>query len=430
MDIICNSTLPKPMKKIQHTAFYITHHVDKDWLIKEIASGKYFDFGLPIHEISGEIFSSNTLQYFIEEEMRHDHFEMVAGNNNSLTDSSSGEQRKALLAHLIAKNPGYIIIDGVFESLDKDSRQSILHTLSVLAASTLIIQVFNRKNELLPFIETVYSITGRAVFNKQDTNTFLAQINLNDGDVFTGAVPPPLITYKPINEPLVKMTDVSVQFNGRPILHDICWQINSGEFWQLTGPNGSGKSTLLSLITGNSPKGYGQDLVLFGHRKGTGESVWELKEKIGFFTPAMTLQFERQDSVEQMIISGFFDSVGLYIKPTDRQVQLAREWLLLIGMHQNKNQPFRFFAAGHQRMILIARAMVKHPPLLILDEPTAGLDDEMAALFTTLINKIAAESNTAILYVSHRDEAGLLPHKVFQLSPTDKGSIGQVIIPS
>jgi molybdate transport system ATP-binding protein len=103
----------------------------------------------------------------------------------------------------------------------------------------------------------------------------------------------------------------------------------------------------------------------------------------------MTQQFERLDSIEQMVISGFFDSVGLYIKPSDSQVQLAREWLKLIDMYSDKNQPFRFFPAGHQRMILIARAMVKHPPLLILDEPVSGLDDEMAALFTALIHKIA-----------------------------------------
>ena len=179
-----------------------------------------------------------------------------------------------------------------------------------------------------------------------------------------------------------------------------------------------------SLITGNSPKGYGQDLVLFGNKKGSGESVWEIKAKIGYFTPTMTQQFERQDSIEQMIISGFFDSVGLYIYPSDRQVQLAREWLKLIGMYQDKQQPFRMFPEGKQRMILIARAMVKHPPLLILDEPTVGLDDEMAALFTALINKIAAESKTSILYVSHKQEPGLSPGKIFELIPTDNGSIG------
>ena len=414
------------MIKKQHTAFYIAHDGDKDWLMKQIMEGSQLGFSLSLNDLKGEIFSNSTLLHFIDEEIRHDHFEISTANNNTLAWSSSGEQRKALLSHIIAKKPDYIIIDNVFESLDKDARQSILITLQELAAGTLFIQVFNRKNELLPFIETIYSIEGRSVIARHVPDAFREQLNLKDNDIFTGAIPPPLAGYEPQNGPLVKMNNVSVQFNGRPILQNICWEINAGEFWQLTGPNGSGKSTLLSLITGNSPKGYGQNLVLFGHRKGTGETVWEIKEKIGYFTPSMTLQFERQDSIEQMIISGFFDSVGLYIKPSDRQVQLAGEWLRLIGMHKNKNQPFRMFPAGYQRMILIARAMVKHPPLLILDEPTCGLDDEMAGLFVALINKISAETSTAILYVSHREETGLTPNKIFELSATDMGSAGQI----
>ena len=412
------------MNKLQHTAFYITHDGEKDWLMNQLMEENQFGFPFPLNEAKGEIFSNGTLQYFIEEEIRHDHFEIIAGKNNTLTYSSSGEQRKALLAYIIEKKPAYIIVDSVFESLDKDSRQAILAKLEELSAGTLIIQVFNRKNELLPFVERVYSISGRSIISSQDPASFLAQLYLKGADFFTNSIPAPLSLFEPVKGPLVKMNNVSVQFNGRPVLHTICWEINTGEFWQLIGPNGSGKSTLLSLITGNSPKGYGQDMVLFGHRKGSGESVWELKEKIGFFTPAMTLKFERLDSIEQMVISGFFDSVGLYIKPSDRQVLLAREWLQLIGMHKDKSQPFRFFPAGHQRMILIARAMIKHPPLLILDEPTSGLDDEMAALFTALINKIAAESNTTILYVSHKEEAGLSPNKIFELLPGDNGSVG------
>ena len=415
------------MEKIPHAAFYINHHGDKDWLIEQLTNG-----GLPADTISldnlkGEVFSNKTLSYFIDEEIRHDHYEIEAGKNNVLNRSSSGEQRKALLQYIIAKKPGYIIIDGVFDSLDKLTRQSLQSTLQQLSATTLLIQLFSRKNELLNFIDRVYILNGRLSMICLNQETFIAQANLEQPDVFIGSIPPPIKKYDLPNGPLVKMNQVAVQFDGRPILKGICWEINAGEFWQLVGPNGSGKSTLLSLITGNSPKGYGQDLTLFGHKKGSGETVWQIKEKIGYFTPSMTLQFERQDSIEQMIISGFFDSVGLYIVPSDLQIHLARQWLLLIGMYKDKNQPFRLFPEGHQRMILIARAMVKHPPLLILDEPTAGLDDEMAALFTALIHKIAAETTTAILYVSHKDEQGLSPDKIFELVQKEEGSAGRIV---
>ncbi|MEJ7588486.1 MAG: ATP-binding cassette domain-containing protein [Ferruginibacter sp.] len=417
------------MKEFQHTAFYITHEGEKDWLISQINAGKLFSIPL-LNELNGEIFSNSTLQHFIDEEFRHDHFEIATINKNSLSSSSSGEQRNALLAYIIEKKPGYIIIDNVFESLDKETRQSILIKLSALSATILFLQVFNRKSDLLPFIHTVYSIEGRRLISCKPRELFLEQPYSMANNTFEGSIPTPLARYELPDGPLVKMNGVSVKYNGRPVLQNIYWEINAGEFWHLTGPNGSGKTTLLSLITGNSSKGYGQDLLIFGQRKGTGETVWQLKEKIGYFTPTMTLHFDRQDSIEQMIISGFYDSVGLYITPTDRQVSLAREWLSVIKMDKYRMQPFRTIPPANQRMVLIARAMVKHPPLLILDEPTSGLDDEEAALFTHLINKIASETNTAILYVSHRDEEGLCPDKIYTLSPESGGSTGKIYAPS
>ena len=129
-----------------------------------------------------------------------------------------------------------------------------------------------------------------------------------------------------------------------------------------------------------------------------------------------------------MIAGGMADTIGLYQQPSDAVMQLANEWLQVLGLqHQNK-KTFVNFTAGHQRMILIARAMIKHPPLLILDEPTAGLNDADAALIVSLINKIAAETTTAIIFVSHRNEAGLQPGFIFELVPGADGSIGKVII--
>jgi molybdate transport system ATP-binding protein len=413
-------------KKIKHTAFYIPLGVDKDWLFAQIKEGSLFDFSDTLQKMQGEIFSNSILQYFIEEEIRHDKMEVVMGHSSTLSHSSSGEQRKALLLHLIKKNPGYLIIDGLFESLDKDTRASILMTLENISSTTLLFQIFNRKDELLPFIETVYCIQDQTIsgyYSPDDFKHLLAKHR----EGFSGTIPPPINGWNVPKGPLVKMVNVSVQFDGRPVLKNISWEINAGEFWQLSGPNGSGKSTLLAMITGDSAKGYGQNLELFGKRKGSGESVWDIKKMIGYFTPKMSSQFERQDSILQMIVSGFFDSVGLYIQPSDRQLQIAQQWLKVIGMEKNKNQPFRLLSDGRQRMVLVARAMVKHPPLLILDEPCSGLDDEMAAKFTALISMIAAETNTAIIYVSHKEEEGLMPEKVFQLIPAFDGSTGMML---
>ncbi|MCX6338278.1 MAG: ATP-binding cassette domain-containing protein, partial [Bacteroidetes bacterium] len=211
------------------------------------------------------------------------------------------------------------------------------------------------------------------------------------------------------------------------IVKDINWTINAGEFWHLIGPNGSGKTTLLSLITGDNPKGYGQELYLFGKKKGSGETVWDIKQKIGYFNASLTQHFSRQDSIEKMIISGFNDSIGLYIKPSDQQIRLAQEWLHFIQLYPQRNKAIQFLTLAQQRMVLIARAMVKHPPLLILDEPTAGLDDGSAALIITMIQQIVHQSKTTILYVSHSREEGLTPTSIFELSPSEFGAIGTIV---
>ena len=140
----------------------------------------------------------------------------------------------------------------------------------------------------------------------------------------------------------------------------------------------------------------------------------------------MTDLFSLSHTLEQMVVSGFFDSIGLYKLPTDIQLKLANQWLVLLDMQQLKNIPFYKLSLGQQRMALIARAMVKHPPLLILDEPTSGLDDYSVSVLSALINKIAEESTTAILYVSHRTEKDITPQFIYELLPTNVGSMGFV----
>jgi molybdate transport system ATP-binding protein len=271
------------MQALQHKAFYLSHDGDRDWLMDCLENGKDPCARLGVDGLRGEVFSNRTLSHFITEEIRHEHYEIRTGNNPSLVTSSSGEQRKALLSYIISREPGYIVLDNVFESIDQQSRQSILSSLTELARTTLLLQVFNRKTELLPFIESIYVVRGRNLGDVQGPGKFRETNKDLPGGNFTAAIPPPLVSFEKRQGPLIKMNKVSVQFDGRPVLRDISWEINPGEFWQLTGPNGSGKTTLLSLITGNSPKGYGQDLYLFGHRKGSGETVWDIKQQIRIF---------------------------------------------------------------------------------------------------------------------------------------------------
>jgi len=414
------------MKQYTGIGFYLSNKSDKKYILEQIMANKFLQGTIDVGSLRGALFSTITINRFLEEELRHDRFVIQTTENSSLGSMSSGQQKKALLIYLIAQNPQYMVLDDVYSNVDKETQQAITATLEQLAVTTILIQVFFRKRDLLPCLRTVISIDeNNKIVATQDALTFVSmepknieehqQFRLPDG--YDGL-------HNDIN-PLVQLNSVSVKYMEKQIVENINWTIQKGEFWQLVGPNGSGKSTLLSLITGDNPKGYGQDMILFGKKKGTGETIWDIKRQIGYFTPAMILQFTRDDTVENMIISGLMDSVGLYTKPTDMQKDIARSWIDMLGSFY-RNKSFHSLSIGQQRMVMVARAMVKHPPLLILDEPTIELDDENSRLFIDMVNAIALDKKIAIVYVSHRDEPGLKPDKIFELVPSAKGYTGRM----
>jgi molybdate transport system ATP-binding protein len=411
-----------------HWAVFLSDNANKQLLITRLLSNKKPAPFEAFNELKGVLFSPFLIKEIIEEEERHDQVEVAINVNRHLRSLSGGEQKKALLQYLLLQQPDFIIADNPFDNLDISSQKTLLEMLQEIGQHTSIVQLVNRASDCLPFIKNAICIADdNGIVLLNDIREYLLQHAQNRVVKLAGSIPVSDHLYDAFENPLVKFNNVSVQYEGRMIVNKINWQINAGEFWHLIGPNGAGKTTLLSMITGDNPKGYGQDLILFGKRKGSGESVWSIKEKIGYFTGAMTDLFSRLNTVEEMVLSGFFDSVGLYIKPSGRQIKLADEWLALIGLLPLKKKHFYRLSPGQQRMVLIVRAMVKHPPLLILDEPTAGVDDHNVAIIIALINKMALESKTTILYVSHRAEDGLAPTHRFELAPGKDGSLGKVL---
>ncbi|MEI7503945.1 MAG: ATP-binding cassette domain-containing protein, partial [Paludibacter sp.] len=391
-------------------------------ILKNIFLLEYIDLSL----LKGALHSVITINRLVEDELRHDKILIKTSENPSLATMSSGQQKKALLSYLVAQKPEYMVLDDVYSNIDKVTQASITSSLSQLSETTLIIQVFFRKRDLLPCIKTIYSVDGEnKIMKEEDAETFQSS-NLGKENKFSQFKIPKQYDENHIDiNPLVQLNDVSVKYGDKLVLNKVNWTIQQGEFWQLVGPNGSGKSTILSLITGDNPRGYGQNMFLFGKKKGSGESIWDIKRQIGYFTPSMIEQFKHEDTVENMIISGLLDSVGLYTKPTDIQKNIAGNWIEMLG-EAYKNKTFQRLSIGQQRMVMVARAMVKHPPLLILDEPTIELDDENSKLFIEMVNAIAAEKKIAILYVSHRDEPDLKPDKIFELIYGKEGSSGVI----
>ncbi|MEE3224471.1 MAG: ATP-binding cassette domain-containing protein [Bacteroidota bacterium] len=350
----------------------------------------------------GLVFSNHTLDAYLDEEYRHGN-SILTKDGDLLKTKSSGERKRLLLAYQLAQNPDFLILDNPFDALDIQRVASLKKELQELAKSTVLLQLFRRSDEVLPCC-TVGLTYQEGQFVKVDLVTEQhTSVSINHEQ----KLPEPLEAFKNVPDELISFRNVSVSFDEKPVLKDITWTVKRGSSWHLKGPNGAGKTTLLSMVTGDSTKGYGKELYLFGKKKGSGETVWEIKQKIGYFTSAMTERFDGMHDVQSMIISGLYDSVGLYQKPTTLEQARAEEWLVLLGLKQLSGARFRTLNEVKKRLILIARAMIKHPPLLILDEPTAALNDTGAALIVSLINKIAASGSTSVLYVSHKEEVGL-----------------------
>jgi len=375
--------------------------------------------------IYGTLFSDITLAKLIEEEYRHDKVLVCAAENATLSSMSSGQQRRALLNWLIAQKPEFLVLDDVFSNLDRDTQGLVREQLAALAPQMLMIQILYRRKDLLPFVERVISMgDGTDVLRTESAAEFVASVD--ESNVLNISLPEGFNSLHPDCDPMIELRNVTVSYGDKRVLTDVNWKIGKAEFWQLTGVNGAGKSTLVTMICGDNPKAYGQDIMLFGRKKGSGESIWEIKRQVGYFTPQMIRRFTRSDSVENMIISGLNDTVGLYVEPTDMQRDLARHWVEMLGP-EFRNRNFQQLSAVQQRMVMVARAMIKMPPLLILDEPATELDDENSRLFIGMVNALAIQKKMAIIYISHRDEPDLKPEKVYQLIPAERGFTGVVV---
>jgi molybdate transport system ATP-binding protein len=324
---------------------------------------------------------------------------------------STGESRKVMLIRALASKPDLLVLDEPFDGLDVNTLAMLQEHLQTLVGTIPMIMVLNRFDEFPTFITDIaYVEDGRLQhqIHRDDTQAFgelyqllhLKTTNLTvpqaDAETAIPALDP--------DQPLVYLRDVTIKYGDQIIIDKLNWIIQANQHWQLSGPNGSGKTALLSLITGDHPQCYVNDIFVFGFMRGSGESIWQIKQFIGYVSTALQWEYRVGTSLRNVIVSGFYDSIGLYSKFTKKQGQIADQWLELLGMSDRADQPFNKMSYGDRRLLLIARAMVKHPPLLILDEPCLGLDDMNRQLVLALIEKICADSETAVLYVNHHAE--------------------------
>ena len=324
---------------------------------------------------------------------------------------STGESRKMMLVRALANKPDLLVLDEPFDGLDVAMYAQLQAYLNKLSESVPMVIVLNRLDECPEFITDIAYVENGELnhqVKRSDEKAYaelyqLLHLKTTNLEVPVADPENPIPTLDP-TQPLVDLKNISIRYSDTVIFEGLNWTIQPNEHWQLSGPNGSGKTGLLSLITGDHPQCYTNDIFVFGFKRGSGESIWQIKQFIGYVSTALQWEYRVSISLRNVIISGFYDSIGLYTKCTDRQRVIADEWLALLGMSDRADQPFNKLSYGDQRLLLIARAMVKHPPLLILDEPCLGLDDMNRQLVLALIEKICAGTETSVLYVNHHPE--------------------------
>jgi molybdate transport system ATP-binding protein len=243
------------------------------------------------------------------------------------------------------------------------------------------------------------------VFDGESREAQLAQLEASVGgdQIVQPGIPDDAIQLESYEAPYVaELNDCTVQYGGRQVLRELTVKIAPLQHTLVTGENGAGKSTLLGLITGDCMQCFSNDVTVFGHRRGSGESVWEIKRHLGLVSNDLHRRYTVRCDVLSVICSGFFDSIGLYDAPTEQQVRLGKEWLRAVGIADQVETPFQSLSNGEQRLVLIARAMVKSPLLLVLDEPTQGLDELNRERILGFMSAIEARRHSTLLFVSHR----------------------------
>lgn len=360
--------------------------------------------------------------------------------DRNLMQLSNGERKRLQLIAAILEEPELLIMDQPFTGLDLAARVQLSELLRQLNKEGLSLVIICGKREIPDFIDRVVLLKDGQIAlegNPQQINASNQRNPMINSAIAVDAI---LGQEPEYFETIISMKDVNVQMRGNPILIDINWEVKQGECWALLGHNGAGKSTLLSMVTADNPQGYTNDLILFDRKRGSGESIWDIKSRIGYLSPELHLYFMRGKGVLSsvpgistdakpystlscldVIISGYLDEIGTVSPSTPHQRAVAYSWLEMVRLTKLENTLFLDASLGEQRVILLLRALIKAPALLILDEPCQGMDADQIDYFKGLLDHICSSKHITMVYVSH--QADEIPECVQKVLVLEKGKV-------
>jgi molybdate transport system ATP-binding protein len=337
---------------------------------------------------------------------------------------SNGELRKILMAKSLLKNPEIIIFDNPFTGLDQAYLKKLSDILENLIQTKIqVILMLNDAKSIPGWVTHLLWVKDNTVVAEGITRDVLSDRSVQqmltkkeEKSVATKIRLPEAAQPEANSGPevLAKLCNARVRYGENQILDSIDWEIKKDQNWVIMGPNGSGKSTLLSLILGDNPQAYANEIYLFGQKRGTGETIWDIKKKMGFVAPELQAYYPNQFTAFDVVCSGFFDTMGAFKKCNFEQLKTALEWMEILNVSQDKEKRFGTLSKGGQRIILLARALVKKPKLLILDEPCQDLDAANISKVLTIVEQVIQYSGTTLIFVTHvQDEIpGVITHKL------------------
>ena len=341
---------------------------------------------------------------------------------------SSGELRKFKLASTLFSEPRVLIMDNPFIGLDAETRDQLKELLKTLSSERAlqIILVLSKSDDIPDFITHVVEVKDMKVLPKVTLAEYLAgresvPAHVLSPELEQAIVDQPYSDREYHTQEVVKMNKVRIQYGERIILNDLDWTVMNGERWALSGQNGAGKSTLLSLVCADNPQSYACDITLFDNPRGSGESIWDIKKHIGYVSPELHRSYQRDLPAIRIVASGLMDSVGLYVKPKEEDMDKCRFWMKVFGLEGLEDRGFLKLSSGEQRLVLLARAFVKDPELLILDEPLHGLDNRNRRLVKDVIEAFCRRQNKTMIMVTHYKEElpACIDHSIFLLRHTN-----------
>lgn len=343
--------------------------------------------------------------------------------DKQLIKLSNGETKRLLIAAALLKNPVMLLLDNPLAGLDVQTRAAFNEIINKIADTGVTIIIATAADEI-PAAITHVGLFNQGILTAMPKDAFHEEAAKGQHLIShnTSAIQELLQGYQqPGFEWIVKMNNVKVKYGEKVVLDDVNWEIKPGEKWALLGANGAGKSTLLSLINGDNPQAYANDIILFDKKRGTGESIWDIKRKTGFISPELYQYFPTDNSCLQVIESGFYDTIGLF-RPSDKtKAECCMQWMKVLEIDQYARTLLKNIPTGAQRLCLLARAMIKNPTLLILDEPCQGMDTHQQEHFKTLVDTICSLCPVTLIYVTHYQHQ--VPESVKHTLRLDQGKV-------